>query len=198
MGARGLVKRKPPVNPRPQLPARRRRQGPLGVIALLRIGLADNHPERPAERQPAPGDGLEVERGPRAGRVTVQADAPGTVRGRGKSGRRDRAAHCVEHQGRTAPARQLAYLLRPAGGAVVDRAIGADRFEFQLLYGVKPELQRRLAHDGYRVRVYVPFGTHWAGYFYRRMTERRENAIFALRSMLEEPARAYVQRVLRG
>ncbi len=65
------------------------------------------------------------------------------------------------------------------------RGIGNDRFEFQLLYGVRPEVQRELVAEGYRVRVYVPFGTHWAGYFYRRITERRANAIFALRSMIE-------------
>ena len=65
-----------------------------------------------------------------------------------------------------------------------ERGIGPERFEFQMLYGVRPELQRRLVSDGYRVRVYVPYGTHWAGYFYRRITERRENAFFALRSML--------------
>jgi len=64
------------------------------------------------------------------------------------------------------------------------RGIGKDAFEFQLLYGVRPELQRALAAQGYNVRVYVPFGTHWAGYFYRRITERRENALFALRSMI--------------
>jgi len=66
-----------------------------------------------------------------------------------------------------------------------ERAIAPGRFEFQMLYGVRPELQRRLVSDGYRVRVYVPYGTHWAGYFYRRITERRENAFFALRSMLQ-------------
>jgi proline dehydrogenase len=48
---------------------------------------------------------------------------------------------------------------------------------------VRPELQRELARDGYNVRVYVPFGTHWAGYFYRRITERKENVLFALRSI---------------
>jgi proline dehydrogenase len=64
-----------------------------------------------------------------------------------------------------------------------DCGIGPERFEFQLLYGVRPELQRRLVREGYRVRVYVPFGTHWAGYFYRRVTERRENLLFAARSM---------------
>lgn len=66
-----------------------------------------------------------------------------------------------------------------------ERGIAHDRFEFQLLYGVRPELQRRLVADGYRVRVYVPYGTHWAGYFYRRVTERKENLVFALRSMLQ-------------
>ena len=65
-----------------------------------------------------------------------------------------------------------------------ERAIGRDRFEFQMLYGVRPELQRRLVSDGYRLRVYVPYGTHWAGYFYRRITERPENLVFAVRSML--------------
>jgi proline dehydrogenase len=67
-----------------------------------------------------------------------------------------------------------------------ERGIGKDRFEFQLLYGVRPELQRELVGEGYNVRVYVPFGTHWAGYFYRRITERRENAVFALRSLLQK------------
>jgi proline dehydrogenase len=65
-----------------------------------------------------------------------------------------------------------------------DRGIGNDRFEFQMLYGVRPELQRSLVAEGYSLRVYVPFGTHWAGYFYRRITERPENALFALRSMV--------------
>jgi len=57
-----------------------------------------------------------------------------------------------------------------------------DEFEFQLLYGVRPDLQRALVQAGYRVRVYVPFGTHWARYFRRRVMERRENLLFALRS----------------
>jgi proline dehydrogenase len=65
-----------------------------------------------------------------------------------------------------------------------EQRIAKERFEFQLLYGVRPGLARALATGGYRVRIYVPFGTHWAGYFYRRVTERRENAVFALRSLL--------------
>ncbi|MDQ6823211.1 MAG: proline dehydrogenase family protein [Candidatus Eremiobacteraeota bacterium] len=62
-------------------------------------------------------------------------------------------------------------------------SVSADRFEFQMLYGCRPELQRKLVSEGYRVRIYVPFGTHWAGYFYRRVLERRENVVFALSSL---------------
>jgi proline dehydrogenase len=62
--------------------------------------------------------------------------------------------------------------------------IGAERFEFQLLYGVRPDLQQRLVSEGYRVRIYVPFGTQWGRYFWRRVAERRENAAFALRALL--------------
>lgn len=61
--------------------------------------------------------------------------------------------------------------------------VGNDRFEFQMLYGCRPHVQRDLVAEGYRMRVYVPFGTHWAGYFYRRVLERRENALFALSSI---------------
>jgi len=61
--------------------------------------------------------------------------------------------------------------------------VSNDRFEFQMLYGCRPHVQRELVSQGYRMRIYVPFGTHWAGYFYRRVLERRENALFALSSM---------------
>ena len=66
---------------------------------------------------------------------------------------------------------------------VDDREISRERFEFQMLYGCRPQVQRQLIAQGYRLRIYVPFGTHWAGYFYRRVLERRENALFALSSM---------------
>jgi len=64
-----------------------------------------------------------------------------------------------------------------------ERHIGNDQFEFQMLYGCRPGLQRDIVAEGYRLRIYVPFGTHWAGYFYRRVLERRENALFALSSI---------------
>jgi proline dehydrogenase len=75
-------------------------------------------------------------------------------------------------------------LIEAVRSYATQQGIGKDRFEFQLLYGVRPDLQRTLVREGYNVRVYVPFGTHWAGYFYRRITERRENALFVLRSLV--------------
>ncbi|GAA6732173.1 proline dehydrogenase family protein [Thermus brockianus] len=59
-----------------------------------------------------------------------------------------------------------------------------DRFEFQFLYGVRPEEQRRLAEEGYTVRAYVPYGTHWYPYLSRRIAERPENLFLVLRSLL--------------
>jgi len=67
-----------------------------------------------------------------------------------------------------------------------ERGIGKERFEFQLLYGVRTDLQKALVSDGYNVRVYVPYGTHWAGYFYRRISERKENAFLALRALVQK------------
>jgi proline dehydrogenase len=68
---------------------------------------------------------------------------------------------------------------------VADNNIARDTFEFQMLYGIRPEIQRKLVSAGYRVRIYVPYGTHWAGYFYRRITERKENALFVLTSLFQ-------------
>jgi len=64
-----------------------------------------------------------------------------------------------------------------------DNGIAAEKFEFQMLYGIRPSVQKQLVAEGYRLRIYVPFGTHWAGYFYRRVAERKENALFALSGM---------------
>jgi proline dehydrogenase len=56
--------------------------------------------------------------------------------------------------------------------------IGNDRFEFQMLYGIRSDLQRQLAQAGYTMRVYVPFGTQWYPYFMRRLAERPANLWF--------------------
>lgn len=60
---------------------------------------------------------------------------------------------------------------------------GPDSFEYQLLYGVRPDEQRRLAASGARVRVYLPYGSDWYGYLVRRLAERPANVTFFLRSL---------------
>jgi proline dehydrogenase len=64
--------------------------------------------------------------------------------------------------------------------------LAQDRFEFQMLYGVRRDLQASLVADGYRVRVYIPFGREWFPYFMRRLGERPANALFVLKSILRE------------
>jgi len=61
-----------------------------------------------------------------------------------------------------------------------------ERFEFQMLYGVRRDLQYRLRRDGYNLRVYVPFGTHWYPYLMRRLAERPANIAFITSSILKE------------
>lgn len=61
-----------------------------------------------------------------------------------------------------------------------------DRFEFQMLYGIRRDLQTALVNDGYRVRVYVPFGKQWYPYFMRRLGERPANVGFVLKSLFRE------------
>jgi proline dehydrogenase len=66
------------------------------------------------------------------------------------------------------------------------RGLTADRFEFQMLFGIRRDLQRSLVGAGYRVRVYIPFGQQWFPYFMRRLGERPANVGFVLRSLLRE------------
>jgi len=61
--------------------------------------------------------------------------------------------------------------------------IGRKRFEFQMLYGIRSDLQRQLAAEGYTMRVYVPYGTHWYPYFMRRLAERPANVIFLMSNL---------------
>ena len=70
------------------------------------------------------------------------------------------------------------------------KGIGPERFEFQMLYGVRRDLQEELQRAGFRVRVYVPFGTHWYPYFMRRLAERPANIAFILGSVVKESARS--------
>lgn len=63
--------------------------------------------------------------------------------------------------------------------------ISKDTFEFQMLFGVRRDLQRQLAKDGYNVRIYVPYGKHWYPYFMRRLAERPANVWFVMKNMLK-------------
>jgi proline dehydrogenase len=67
-----------------------------------------------------------------------------------------------------------------------DRGRGLDSYEFQMLYGIRPTEQRRLADLGHRVRVYVPYGSDWYGYLVRRLAERPANLAFFARSLISK------------
>ena len=64
------------------------------------------------------------------------------------------------------------------------KQISKDDFEFQMLYGVRTDLQRRLVKDGYRLRIYIPYGRDWFPYFMRRLAERPANVAFFARNLL--------------
>ena len=70
-----------------------------------------------------------------------------------------------------------------------ERALQGDRYEFQMLYGIRRDLQASLTANGHRVRVYVPFGREWFPYFMRRLGERPANVAFVLRGILSEGGR---------
>jgi proline dehydrogenase len=67
-----------------------------------------------------------------------------------------------------------------------EKGIASDRFEFQMLYGVRRDLQEGLVRDGYRVRCYVPFGTQWYPYLMRRLAERPANVAFMAGNVVRE------------
>jgi proline dehydrogenase len=69
---------------------------------------------------------------------------------------------------------------------VFEKGIGKDSFEFQMLYGVRRDIQTRLREEGYNVRVYVPFGDSWYPYLMRRLAERPANVVFMAGSILKE------------
>ena len=72
-------------------------------------------------------------------------------------------------------------MVRAAIASAKARDVSIDRIEFQMLYGIRPDLQRRLRDAGYRVRIYVPYGSHWYPYMMRRLAERPANVWFFLR-----------------
>jgi len=75
-------------------------------------------------------------------------------------------------------------VIREAEAFARREQIAPDAFEFQMLYGIRRDLQQSLVRDGWRMRVYVPFGTEWYPYFMRRLGERPANVFFIARNLL--------------
>ncbi|MCC2930671.1 proline dehydrogenase family protein [Bacillus sp. LBG-1-113] len=69
---------------------------------------------------------------------------------------------------------------------VAEHHIPLSQFEFQMLYGIRPERQKELVKEGYKMRVYVPYGTDWFSYFMRRIAERPANAAFVLKGIFKK------------
>ena len=80
-------------------------------------------------------------------------------------------------------------IIKEAKRYVRANGIGPERFEFQMLYGVRRDLQERLVREGWRVRVYVPFGTQWYPYLMRRLAERPSNIAFITGNVVREMMR---------
>jgi proline dehydrogenase len=76
-------------------------------------------------------------------------------------------------------------IIRELNRHVAEKGIPKDRFEYQMLYGIRRDLQEGLAAEGYNVRVYVPFGDSWYPYFTRRLAERPANALFIAKSLFK-------------
>jgi len=77
-------------------------------------------------------------------------------------------------------------LLREIRDYAAERKVANDRYEFQMLYGIRRDLQASFVADGYRMRVYVPFGQEWFPYFMRRLGERPANVMSVIRALLGE------------
>jgi proline dehydrogenase len=75
-------------------------------------------------------------------------------------------------------------IIQQAQAFAIREKLSRDSFEFQMLYGIRRDLQRKLARDGWRVRIYIPFGSEWYPYFMRRLGERPANALFIARNLL--------------
>ncbi len=88
------------------------------------------------------------------------------------------------HGVRTAIATHDEAMIRHVKEKVSRGEIGKGDFEFQMLYGIRRDLQRALARDGYRVRIYVSYGTQWYPYFMRRLAERPANVLFLAKNIL--------------
>jgi len=77
-------------------------------------------------------------------------------------------------------------IINQAKTFALQEKISRDSFEFQMLYGIRRDLQQKLAKDGWRMRVYIPFGTEWYPYLMRRLAERPANVLFLAKNLLRK------------
>lgn len=94
------------------------------------------------------------------------------------------AQRLFRHGGYHAIATHNERLIRASMDQARREGLGPDRFEFQMIYGVRRDLQERILGEGYRMRIYVPYGTQWYPYLMRRMAERPANLLFVLRNLV--------------
>jgi proline dehydrogenase len=94
------------------------------------------------------------------------------------------AKKALEHGCYTAIATHDPLLIEEIKRWTLAKGIGKDKLEFQLLYGVRRDEQKKLAAEGYTTRAYIPYGTDWYPYFSRRVAERPENLVFVARSLV--------------
>ena len=153
--------------------------GHTGVViqSCLRRSAADVDPPHPAQ---GPGAALQG-RVPRVarGRLPRQGGRRPPVR------RADGASCCGTATTRRSPPTTAACWSTP-GRSSTREGIPAARFEFQMLYGVRRDLQERLRKDGFNMRVYIPFGTQWYPYLMRRLAERPANIVFIFGNVVRE------------
>ncbi len=91
----------------------------------------------------------------------------------------------LEFGGKTCLATHDEKIINWAKKLIAERSLPKDSYEFQMLYGIRPALQRQLAAEGHPVRVYVPYGRQWYPYFTRRLAERPANLFFILASLFK-------------
>jgi proline dehydrogenase len=94
--------------------------------------------------------------------------------------------HLMEHGNYPGLATHDEVIIAEARRFAKEKGIATDRFEFQMLYGVRRDLQEGLVRDGYRMRCYVPFGTQWYPYLMRRLAERPANVAFMTGNVVKE------------
>ncbi|TJY42862.1 proline dehydrogenase [Cohnella pontilimi] len=85
----------------------------------------------------------------------------------------------------TAIASHDAAIIADIKAFIQERGLPRDAYEFQMLFGISEDLQRQLVNEGYRVRIYVPYGVDWFGYFMRRLAERPANVWFVLKNLFK-------------